>query len=378
MPVSTLETWRVNKAIITAELNSDDDGVVRTSAKEKKQSNFKDYLPSWDPNEKFPSHGFRKYEDPALRADPKLPHLLKNGVEISPITPKLGSEIKGLQLSELDAAGKDELALLTAERGVLVFRDQDWVSKGPGYIEEYGKHFGELHVHPSSPAPEGHPYIHVVYKNVKKEDYTEYFQQVVTSSFFHTDITFELQPSGYTFFAVLDAPPSGGDTLFADGVEIFNRLSPSLQEYLSGLHAVHGLRPGSDAFSADASKKISRQEISDVVHPVVRVHPVLKTKSLFVNKAFTRKIVELKQAESDALLSFLYNVIDTAHDTQIRANWKPGSVVVWDNRRTYHAGIVDFDSKDSARHHVRVTPLAERPVEDLKYLNDPNYYPQKK
>ncbi|CAG99687.1 TauD/TfdA dioxygenase family protein [Kluyveromyces lactis] len=375
MPVSTLESWRANKGIITAELNADDDGVVRTSAKEKKQAKYKDYLPSWDPNEKFPPHSFVKYEDPALKANPKFPHLLTSGVEISPITPKLGSEIRGLQLSELDNAGKDELALLTAERGVLIFRDQDFVDRGPGYIEEYGKYFGELHVHHASPAPEGHPYIHVVYKNVKTEDYDKFFEQTLTSVYFHTDITFELQPSGYTFFAVLDAPQSGGDTLFGDAIEIFDRLSPSLQEYLSGLHAVHALPPNGDAFSPDPTKRISRHEIYDVIHPVVRVHPVLKKKVLNINKVFTRKIVELKKPESDALLAFLYQVIDNAHDAQVRANWKPGTVVVWDNRRLYHAGVYDFDASESTRHHVRVTPLAERPVEDLKYLNDPNYYP---
>ena len=71
-----------------------------------------------------------------MRADPKFPNLFpadnKNLVNKN-ITPKLGSEIRGVQLTNLDAAGKEELALLVAQRGVVVLREQDFAKKGPEY-----------------------------------------------------------------------------------------------------------------------------------------------------------------------------------------------------------------------------------------------------
>jgi sulfonate dioxygenase len=74
--------------------------------------------------------------------------LLKaEGAKVSKLTPRIGTEISGLQLSALSDAQKDELALLIAERGV-VFRNQDFKDIGPQKQKEFGQYFGPLHVHP--------------------------------------------------------------------------------------------------------------------------------------------------------------------------------------------------------------------------------------
>lgn len=61
--------------------------------------------------------------EPGLRADPAKPDLLaaKGGASVLNITPRIGTEIRGVQLSALSKAGLDQVALLAAERGVLVF-----------------------------------------------------------------------------------------------------------------------------------------------------------------------------------------------------------------------------------------------------------------
>ena len=60
-------------------------------------------------------------DEPGLRADPSKPSLLKSGAIVTHITPTIGTEIRGVQVSELGKEGLDEVALLAAERGVLVF-----------------------------------------------------------------------------------------------------------------------------------------------------------------------------------------------------------------------------------------------------------------
>jgi sulfonate dioxygenase len=77
--------------------------------------------------------------DPGTRADPKKPHLLNPNVTTRHISPYLGTEISGIQISELTKEGLDELALYTAERKVLIFRDQDFKDIGPDRQIELAK-----------------------------------------------------------------------------------------------------------------------------------------------------------------------------------------------------------------------------------------------
>lgn len=60
-------------------------------------------------------------EEPGNRANPSKPSLLKPGAAVTNITPRIGTEIRGLQITNLGKEGLDEVALLAAERGVVVF-----------------------------------------------------------------------------------------------------------------------------------------------------------------------------------------------------------------------------------------------------------------
>ena len=77
--------------------------------------------------------------DPGSRADPKKPRLLNHNVTTRNISPYLGTEISGVQISELTKEGLDELALFAAERKVLIFRDQDFKDIDPNRQIELAK-----------------------------------------------------------------------------------------------------------------------------------------------------------------------------------------------------------------------------------------------
>lgn len=344
------------------------DGILTVSKHNRDQAAFPDFLPTWDPNQKYPPLKFYKFEDPGNRADPSFPNILPEGgnYEIKRVTPKLGSVITGVQLSDLDSNGKDELALLVAQRGVVIFRDQDFASKGPAFATEYGRHFGRLHIHPTSGAPKNHPELHITYRRADPTEFERVFSERVNAVSWHSDVSYELQPPGTTFFSVLEGPDAGGDTIFADTVEAYKRLSPEFQKRLSGLHVLH--TSGDQAENSRLQGGIERRKPVSSIHPLIRTHPVTKEKAIFLNRPFSRRIVELKQEESDYLLKFLYTHIEQAHDLQLRANWEPRSVVIWDNRRVVHLAIIDWEEPVS-RHAFRITPQAERPVEDLADLN---------
>ena len=91
-----------------------------------------------------------EFRDRGLDADKAKPNLVNHpGITLTRLTPRIGTEISGAQLSELSDAQKDELALLVAERGVVVFRDQDFKDIGAQRQKEFAQYFGRLHVHVS-------------------------------------------------------------------------------------------------------------------------------------------------------------------------------------------------------------------------------------
>lgn len=107
----------------------------------------------YDETTTFPPTEFFEFADRGLLADKAKPHLLglnDPNVKVTKLTPRVGTEISGLQLSQLTDEQKNELALLIAERGVVVFRGQDFKNIGIEKQKEFGQYFGRLHVHVSN------------------------------------------------------------------------------------------------------------------------------------------------------------------------------------------------------------------------------------
>jgi taurine dioxygenase/sulfonate dioxygenase len=85
-------------------------------------------------------------------ADPSFKDLLVEGTKIQHLTPTTGSEVTGVQLSQLSEAGKDQLALLVAQRKVVAFRDQNLADLPIQEALDFGGYFGRHHIHPVSDA----------------------------------------------------------------------------------------------------------------------------------------------------------------------------------------------------------------------------------
>jgi alpha-ketoglutarate-dependent taurine dioxygenase len=206
---------------------------------------------------------------------------LIEGSKIQKLTPSIGSEVTGVQLSKLTQAGKDQLALLVAQRKVVAFRDQDFADLPIQEALDFGRYFGRHHIHPTSGAPEGYPEIHLVHRNGSSSEFEGFLTGRNSSVGWHSDVTYEQQPPGTTFLYILDTPEVGGDTGFVNQVEAYNRLSPALKERLHGLKAVHSGFEQAE-FSKGRNGVVRREPVSNE-HPLIRTHPVTGEKALFVN-----------------------------------------------------------------------------------------------
>jgi len=93
-------------------------------------------------------------------ADPEKKALLSAVTKRIDYSPKIGTELHGVQLSQLTEDQAEELAALIAERGVVFFRDQDDLD----YSEQVklGKRWGPLHIHPLVPHNQDNPEVIVL------------------------------------------------------------------------------------------------------------------------------------------------------------------------------------------------------------------------
>ncbi|KAJ7035544.1 TauD-domain-containing protein [Mycena alexandri] len=310
-------------------------------------------------NDKYPPLEYFEHIDAGSRAlKHPNPRSFLDNANVVELTPELGSDVRGVNLATLSSDQKDQLALEVARRGVIVFRDQqDFIDRGAGFYTEWGRHFGRLHIHPTSGHPEGFPYIHMVYKDGN----SKFVNDGLTTTVWHSDMSFELQPPGLTTFFLLSQPKTGGDTLYSSQVMNLRTLSPIMQDFLRTLKAMHS---GVDSLRSTKGN-VRRREGIETIHPVVRRHPVTGEEALYVNKQFTRSIVGMKREESELLLNFLYDHIAKAGDHQARIKWEPMSMVLWDNRVTAHSAISDYSQLKARRHGARITPQAERPIPAL-------------
>jgi len=270
-------------------------------------------------------------------------------IEVTPLTPHLGAEIAGVDLTAaLSNREIDELHSALAEHQVIFFRDQklDYDS-----AKALGRHFGELHIHPNTPGPEGHPEILPIHADANSKR--------VAGERWHSDVSCDAEPPLGSILYLHTVPPVGGDTLFASQRAAYDALSPRMKTYLEGLTALHDGGPTYREINAKIGIPDTGKIYPTAVHPVVRTHPMTGRKTLFVNSWFTVRINELPDDESRAVLHFLCEHA-TRPDFQVRFHWLPHSVAFWDNRAVQHLAVWDYFPQ--TRSGFRVTIKGDRPV----------------
>ncbi|KAH8655398.1 hypothetical protein BX600DRAFT_482921 [Xylariales sp. PMI_506] len=321
------------------------------------------YLPHYDPLETVEPVGRFEHDEPGLRADRACPNLLKDATKVFELSPHCGTEIQGVQITQLSKAGLDELAYLCAERGCLVFRDQDFTNIGFEKQKQIASHFGPLHKHGWMPHPKEGPEEFVIVYDSRDDLRIRKSWARMSPIQFHVDQSPEAQPPGATFFCMLESPPgAGGDTIISSMTRAFERLSPSFRKRLEGLNALHTTaNPIAREIRDNGNLAVLRRPITKSIHPVVTVHPVTKKKALFVNSSYTQRIMGWDDEESDYMLKFLFDHVNRGQDFSCRVRYEPGTIVIWDQRVTQHSQTLDYSAGDR-RHAFRLTALANPPI----------------
>ncbi|KAJ6440608.1 3-ketoacyl-CoA thiolase [Purpureocillium lavendulum] len=282
-----------------------------------------------------------------------------DGFDAADVTPVIGREITGLQIRDLLKAESSSLirdvAVTVSQRGVLFLKNQDVT---PSEMKDFMLKLTSLSGCPSSSGLHVHPLteegselgdqISVISSEKQKKGggLTHQLSDVsrFASAGWHSDITFERVPSDYAMLKIHTLPPSGGDTLWASGYEVYDRLSAPMKTFLEGLTATHdasffhdeAARLGNPLRQGERGSPLNKGGNLTAVHPLIRTNPVTGWKSVYVNKGFTKRINGVTKDESDVLLQYLFNLVTQNHDVQVRYRWSKNDVAIWDNRSTFH------------------------------------------
>lgn len=197
----------------------------------------------------------------------------------------------------------------------------------------------------------------------------------------HTDSTFRKHPPIGSVFHCRQAPPDGGETLFADTRGAFAGLDDATRARLEALEAVCSLAHHDkkiNSYSPDYPVLTPAQRAANPPNrvPIVLRHPVTGEPALYGLNSSTCAVVPAGQPVSDADLDLwdLEGVEDasvmvwrdllpyvTGPDFTVKWCWKPGDIVVWDNRCTLHAAT-GFDHERYPREMWRLTLLDPAPA----------------
>ena len=260
---------------------------------------------------------------------------------INALSPRLAAEVVGLDLRHpLRPSVRQAVYDAFVRYHVLCFRDQTLT---PDEQIAFTEQFGTLERHTLRNRGTGNPLVHTV----TNLDASGKPSGKVASTRWHTDKSFRELPSMATILHAIAMPPEGGDTLFADMEAAYDALPVDRKAALDGVRVVHSW----ELSLAKNGITISREEAADappMAHPLVRVHPDTGRRSLFMGEHashFDGRPME----EGRAALAEL-EAHATGEAFLYRHHWRPGDMLMWDNRCLLHRADPNFD----AAFHPRV------------------------
>ena len=270
----------------------------------------------------------------------------------------LGAELLGIDLAKpLSAELFTNLyqALLTHQ--ILLFRDQDIP---PGAQVAFARHFGEVQVHVMNQYhATGHPELYFL-SNLDENNKPNGRHPDRGTLLWHTDGSWRPKTGQVTIMYSVEVPEQGGETHFCDMYGAYEALDDGWKARLQNLKAVHNLdfsrtrRHGEDPMTA-----AQKRAVPPAPHPIVRRHPDTGRECLFLGD-HAEYIEGMDYAEGRDLIEEI-NRMAIRPELVYRHRWRPGELIVWDNRCLMHRAT-SYDAQHERRVMRRCTVIGDAPA----------------
>jgi len=283
---------------------------------------------------------------------------------VTPTGAALGAEISGVNLSsELSDSEFEQIEAAFHQHSVIFFRNQNL---SPDRHVKFTKKFGEIEISPITQyALPSHPEVLLV-TNV--EENGKPIGLADAGRFWHSDISYIETPPRCSILHAKEVPfengKSLGETHFVSTAAAFDDLDDGIKQKAIGLKAIHSFRHkkrAADTKRDAITRRDQQKERPNVLHPVIRTHPVTGRKCIYVaSDGECIGIEGLPDAEALTLIDYLANHC-IQEKFKYRHQWQVGDVLMWDNCSVQHKAIKDFDLPLRRLMH-RTTVNGTRPV----------------
>lgn len=204
-------------------------------------------------------------------------------------------------------------------------------------FEKFGAHFGLPHLHVIKEARlQEHPsIIHITNVMKNGQDYPQ------GAAHWHTDQSYEAEPSSATILYAVKVPREGGETFIADMFAAYDGLTDTMKQRIEGLEVEHLYGRGvayqeTDYLPARLRGQAQVDAVPAVRHLLARPHPVTGRMALYSPAGTSRRIIGMEEERSTSLLREL-----AAHALQekyiYRHKYAVGDIAAWDTSSTMHA-----------------------------------------
>ena len=282
---------------------------------------------------------------------------------ILPIAATLGAVVTDLTLARMDAATWKTVEQAFHDYAILVFPGQHLTEAEQ---VAFANRFGSLEL--LTPDPEQKA---VAISNQKPDgtiigaDELRY-KSLRGNEGWHTDSSYMPLAAKASILSAQVVPSAGGETEWADMRAAYDALDEARRRRIAGLSAHHSLYHSQAKIGhmVETGAGYGFHTKGAPLRPLVKVHPVTGRPALFIGR-HAYAIPGLTEAESEKLLSDLLDFACRPPRTYAH-RWRPGDVVIWDNRCVLHRARPYEYREARVMRHTRVAgdPATELALTD--------------
>jgi alpha-ketoglutarate-dependent taurine dioxygenase len=254
---------------------------------------------------------------------------------VQPIDATFGAVITDVKLATIDEATLADLKKAWLEYGLLVFPGQFLTNDEQ---IAFAKRISPLEFEMSAISnvkPDGTLRL--------EKDNDDRMKTLKGNMGWHMDSTYMPVQARGAVFSAEEVPTIGGHTGFCDMRAAYDALDAATKAKVEKLQAYHSLHYSQAKAGHDSKKKPDGEYSGYGFHdgpvplrPLVKVHSETGRKNLVIGR-HAHNIPGMDKGESERFLQELADFATTGDPRRVyHHDWKPGDVVLWDNRRLMH------------------------------------------